>query len=215
MQPEQPAPPAPPPMPGGRAATGHNPYEFIMTETPNKKGGLLPSGSQKMRIIIVAVIGAVLLMVGLVLWSLLASSGSGNRELMLKASQQQAEIIRIAAIGSEKAKGTDAKNLAAITEQTMTSDKIALDAVQKQQKIKLSPKEVALGKNSKNDTALTDAEQKNKFDEAYIEITIRDLAAYQKTLRELQAQAGSKTKTQLNELYTNAGLLIAASPEAK
>jgi len=203
-------PSSPPPLPGGRPTSGHNPYEFIMNEKSPRKTGLFPPmGSKTARIVVFAVGLIVLLILGLVVWSLLASSGKGDEKLHLQLSQQQTELIRIANIGVEKAKTNEVKNLATITSQSLTTDLLTLTSIQKKQGIKLDKKEIALGKNKKNDTALSEAEQKNNFDVVLSQILVRDLAAYQKSLRELQSNSNSKTESQVKKLVENVNLLLA------
>lgn len=209
MNPQQ-APASPPPIPGGRPANGHNPYEFIMNDKSPKKTGLLPPiGSKTGRIAVVVVGLVIILIVGLIIWSMLASSGKGDQKLHLNLSQQQNELIRVAKIGVDKAKSSEVKNLSTITAQSLTSDSVVLANIQKKQGIKLDKKEVALGKNKKNDTALTEAEQKNMFDEVLSQILVRDLVAYQKSLRELQSTSNSKTEAQVKKLVDNVNLLLA------
>ncbi|MEK7602797.1 MAG: hypothetical protein AAB459_00950 [Patescibacteria group bacterium] len=209
MNPQQ-VPSSPPPIPGSRPTSGHNPYEFIMIEKSPKNGGLLPPIGSKTGRIVVFVIGLVILLIlGLVVWSLLVSGGRGDVKLHLTLAQQQSELIRVANIGVDKSKSSQVKNLSTITSQTLTSDTAALAAIQKKQGIKLDKKEIALGRNKKNDTALTEAEQKNKFDEVLSQILVRDLAAYQKSLKELQASSNGKTEAQVKKLIDNVNLLLA------
>jgi hypothetical protein len=153
------------------------------------------------------VAGGVLLLVVIasILAVLLSSGGSSQKETLLKAAQQQAEIIRVSKIGIDKARDPATRNLAMTTNLSMQSDQAALLS-----NAKLSTKEIALGKDTKTDVALTTAEQSNRFDEVFTETIKTKLIAYQNSLKTAYDTAsGTKLKASLSDLYNHAAVLNA------
>lgn len=190
----------------------HNPYQFIVDTDHSKKKPVLPSGNSKKTRIFVVIAGiALLLIIAFVVMALISSAKNAGRETYVKAVQQQAEIIRISRMGIDRAKGTSAKNLATMVNVTLQSDQSSLNSALSKNNIKVSPKEVALGKNNATDAALTKAEQSNKFDEVFITTIQTQLKNYQKTLKSAYDQAsGKKLKETLKTEYNNASLLATA-----
>ena len=182
-----------------------NPYQFITDASNKPKGSLLPGGNSKQGRIIVAVVGLViLLIVGFVVMSLISSSGNSGKEDLLKAAQQQTELIRVSKLGIDKARDSSARNLAINTNLSLQSDQATLLSLSK-----VSPKQLGLTRSTKTDIALTTAEQSNKFDEVFTQTIQTSLAQYQATLKSAyDHSSGKKLKTALNDMYAHAGLLI-------
>lgn len=182
-----------------------NQYDFITNPGKPPKKPLLPTGnSMQARIFIVLGGVLVLLIVGILVATLISSSGKGQKETLLKAAQQQTELIRVSKTGIDNARSPAARNLAVTTNLTLQSDQKALLT-----HVKASQKQLALSKDTKTDIALTTAEQSNKFDEVFTETIQSQLAAYQKTLKTAYDGTSSKSlKTSLSEQYTHAGTLI-------
>lgn len=189
-------------------------YDFIMNPGSNKPGKrpLLPAGnSMKQRIMVVAGGAIILLIIVFVVIALFSSAGNAGKAELTKAAQQQAEIIRISKLGIDKAHASPAKNLATTTNVSMQSDQVILLAALKKQGIKLSPAELAGGKNAKTDATLTAAEQANRFDESFIQTTQTLLAEYQKALKTaFDSSSDAALKEVLSTQFENAGLLATA-----
>jgi hypothetical protein len=209
MQPSQQLPPAPPPMtPGGQGQ-----YDFILNNQPPKKSWF-SGNSMKQRILIVVGGGTALLVVFMVIFAVLGSSKQTNTQELVTITQQQSELIRISGIGVQKARSTTAKNLAITTQLSITSEQQALLATLKNQGRKLSSKDLALGKNSKNDTLLTQAEQNNRFDEAFVEEIQKELLDYQKNVKAAyQSATNTKVKQALQVQFKNASILANVKEE--
>lgn len=178
-----------------------NPYQFINDTNHKAKKSLLPTGNGKQGRIIVAIVGLVVLMiVGFVAMTLLSSGGNAEKQDLLKAAQQQTELIRISKIGIEKARDPATVNLAINTSLALQSDQTVLLS-----HTKVTSKELALGRSNKTDVALTTAEQSNKFDEVFTQIIQTELTQYQTTLKSAYDKAsGKKLKASLTDLYTHA-----------
>lgn len=187
-------------------------YNFIFnTDSKKKRAGFPGGGSQRNRVLIV-VLGAIgLITIVLIIMTLLNSAGSANKDALLRAAQQQAEIIRISDMAAERAKGTSAKNLALTTNLSLQSDQKTLITTLKSQGVKVDAKQLALGKDPKTDVALTNAEQANRFDEVYVETVKQLLTEYQRTLKSAYESTDSKKlRDILSAQYENAGLLATA-----
>lgn len=187
-------------------------YDFIMNTDHKPKKPLVPSGNSKQsRIIIVVVAAFVLIIAVIVVFSLISSAGNAGKDELIKAAQQQSEILRISKLGTDRARGTSAKNLATTTSLSLQSDQTTLLASLKSHGIKLSSKDLALGKNAKTDTILTTAEQSNKFDEVFTQTIQAELVTYQKTLKAAYDKADSnKLKQTLSDEFNHASLLATA-----
>lgn len=196
-------------------AEHHPDYDFIMNPGGSAKpvkNPLVPSGnSMKMRIIVVAVGAVLLLIAAIVVISLLGSAGKAAKADLITAAQQQTELIRVSKFGADRARGASAKNLAMTTSLTMQSGQAKLVAAMKKQGVKVSPEELAAGKNTRTDAALTAAEQSNRFDEAFTEQIQKQLVAYQSALKAAHDKASNQQLKQvLAEQFDNADLLVTA-----
>jgi len=193
-------------------AEHHPDYDFIMNPAQAPKKSIIPAGnSMKQRLIIVAAGAVLLLIAAIVVIALISSAGKAGQADLVKAAQQQAEIIRVSKLGLDRARGSSAKNLATTTNLSMQSDQTALLAALKTQGVKVSNEELAAGKDTKTDTALITAEQSNRFDEAFTEAIQAQLVAYQKTLKTAYDSASStKLKDALALQFEHAGLLATA-----
>lgn len=186
-----------------------NPYQFITDSTHKPKKSLIPNPeSQKARIMIVLAGVGILIVLALIVSTLISSASNSGKTELIKAAQQQTELVRISKIGIDRAKDTAAKNLATTTNVSLQSDQLTLAADLKSSGIKLDPKVLALGKDQKTDVLLTNAEQANNFDEVFIKTLQTKLVAYQKQLKIAHDKTDSKKlKATLSLQFTNAGLL--------
>ncbi len=183
-------------------------YDFITNPGKPPKKPLLPSGNSMQTRIFIFLGGVVVLIIlGVIVASLLSSGGNKQKETLTKAAQQQTELIRVSAIGIEKARDSSTRNLATTINLSLQSDQQKLLG-----HVKVSAKQLALGKNSQTDVSLTSAEQSNKFDEVFKQTMQTQLTAYQKSLKTAyDGSSSAKLKTSLSELFVNADTLIAQS----
>lgn len=201
------APSAPPPM--QPVTPGNNPYQFITDPGKPPKKSLFSGSSQSRRIVLVAVLAGVGLAVIAIVVSLISAAGSSSRNDYQNLVQQQAEIIRISDIGTQKARGTNAKNLAVTSKLSLLSSQAALTSLAKGAGASTDPKVVNAGKDAATDTELTAAEQSNRFDEVFSAKLTELLNEYQQTLKRLYDQSSKPdSKATLQQAYNNAGLLM-------
>jgi hypothetical protein len=190
----------------------HNPYQFIVDTDHTKKKPLVPSGNSKQSRIFIVLGGVlILIIIGSIVAALISNAANAGKADLLKVAQTQAELVRVSELGMTRAKGASAKNLATTVNLSLQSDQAALVASLKSTGVKVSTKELALGKNPKTDVALTAAEQANKFDEVFTETIQTQLVAYQRLLKDAYDKADSeKLKQTLSDQFNTADLLATA-----
>lgn len=204
MQPQNNLPsPAPPPVVPG----SNQQYDFILNPAQAGKKSLIPGGSKKSRIILVAIVAIALLFIGITIAGLINRAGQSDTQSLVAAAKQQQELIRIAGVGVEKSKTQAAKNLAVTTKLSLESQQAEMQAAIKT--AGLNPKKVLIGTiNAKTDQALTTAEQNNRFDEEFLSIMTTSLEAYQKSVKTAYDGATSKKlKAALTIQYKSANTL--------
>lgn len=189
---------------------GNNPYQFITDPGKPPKKSLFGGGNSKSkRIMLVAGMAGVGLTVIAIVVSLISAAGSGARNDYQNLVQQQAEIIRISEIGTQKARGANAKNLAVTSKLSLISSQSALTSLAKGAGASTDPKVVSAGKDTNTDKELTAAEQSNRFDEVFSAKLTELLNEYQQTLKRLYDQTSKPaSKATLQQAYNNAGLLM-------
>jgi len=186
-----------------------NDYDFILSGGQQSRPYQNP-GDKKKRILMVVAGGALLLMVFAIVFSLIFGGGGTATERLVSLARQQTELMRVADIGVEKARGSDAQNLAAIVKLSVGSNQQELIPLIDR---KLPAKELALGENAKTDELLTTAEQNNRFDEAFTELMTQELADYQAALKQaFDASSSASTKKVLNTAYQNTQTILGEAP---
>lgn len=195
-------PAAPPPM---QPAPG---YEFLNNE-PQKKSIVPGGGSKKGRVIVVVAGAFLLLFIGIVVAAILGNAGNGTKNDLIRAVQQQAELVRISEIGTKDATGPEARNLAVTTNLSLASSQESLRALATKAGAKLDKQAINAGLNEQTDKDLEQAKQINRFDEVFTELLQTQLLAYQQTLKRIHdAAQNESSKTTLAELYNNATALV-------
>lgn len=131
-------------------------------------------------------------------------------------AKQQNELIRIADIGTEKARVADAQNLAMTTKLSLSSQQQNLLGIVGNNGRKLSNNELNESKDASNDRLLNEAEQNNRFDEVFIELLESELLAYQKNLEQVYRQTPDQsTRQALASHYESASLLAGVNEETE
>lgn len=187
-----------------------NPYDFILNPAAPPKKSILPAGnSKKQRIFLIAGGGVILLMLMVVVAGLLSSAGSAQKQDWQDLMEQQTELIRVSDIGVQKAKGSEAKNLATTTKLSLETSKFALQGFASKAGADVSEKRLAAGRDAQTDSTLEQAEQSNEFDKAFISTIRKQLLTYQQLLKKLyDGTTSDKTKTELQAAHQNVTLLI-------
>lgn len=182
-------------------------YGFIMDSPPPPP--VDNSGAKRKRIIVV-VAGVLLLgLIAMFVASLLAPEPDMTPQRMANLAKEQTELVRIADIGIKKSTRTESKNLAVIVKQTLSTDQAETVAYLAGTPNALSKKALTGNLDPKTDKKLTDAEQSNQFDEAFMETLELLLIDYQKDVREtLDNTQSKKAETLLTDLYESINIII-------
>lgn len=189
-----------------QSAGAPNPYDFVLNQ-PQKKNSRLPS-SKSGRILIIAVVGVLLLVIGAVVVGILGSGDKGPKDYLITAVKQQSELARISEIAATKARSYETANLAATTRYTILSDQQNTLDLLKKIKVKIGQRELLQSKDSRNDDTLTQADQTNQFDDVYVKLLQSKLTEYQGTLKQAFNMSKNNTTQQLlSAAYKNAGML--------
>lgn len=182
-------------------------FDFIMNpQTPPKKS-LIPGGP-KVKMLLMGLGIATILVIVLAIAMSMFSTGDDTIKALVKISQQQNEIIRIAADGSKKAGNEKTKKLATITVSTVTTDQKNIINYLAKQKRKVKSKELTLLTNKKNDKELATATSNGRYDEVFTQILITLLSEYQTNLQNTHKTAGEKGKVILEKSFDNVTLIL-------
>lgn len=184
-----------------------DPYGFIVDQGASRRKSIGVPGGQK-GLLMIALIGAFIVAILGIVYGIFFASKSAAPELVDIAARQT-EMIRICDIGISKAHSSTIKNAATTTKVTLLSDQERLVARIKSQKQKVDQKQLQIRKNTKIDTALTQAAQANNFDAAFTKELAKELGEYQTALKQAYDDSQSaKTKELLDSLFTNASTLM-------
>lgn len=182
-------------------------FDFIMNpQTPPKKS-LLPNDPKLKMLIIGLGVFTLVVLLFVVIFSIFGSKDSST-ESLVKITQQQNEIIRIASAGTTKAGGEKAKKLAVVTSMTIKSDQNSLINYLAKQKRKIKDKELKLLTDKKTDQELTAASSNGRYDEVFTQIITEKLAEYQKSLETQYGSVGPKGKEVIKQSNDNVTLIL-------
>ena len=137
-----------------------------------------------------------------------------NKTQLVTIVQEQNEIVRVAGLASGQARTQNALNLSVSTSASVASSQQQLTALVSKQ-TKLSPKTVALKKNSKTDALLTSAAENNQFDDTFTKTLQAQLVTYQKDLKTAYDGSSNKaTKQVLQSAYNGVNTLLGSGTTA-
>lgn len=198
--------------PNPTAAVPSNPsdrYDFIFAEKPVEKKAAF-GGSSLMQRVLLIVGGLVALTIAAVLVTSLFSSREDINSRLFAVTQEQQEIIRIAAAGSTKAIGNDARNLALNTQLSLTTSQQAAFAYMKERNGKVDEKLLGAKANAETDKLLEAALTNNTYDTTLVQTLHGQLVTYRTNLNTTyQEVSGENARALLAESYKAADLLIA------
>ncbi len=189
-------------------ANPQSPYGFIMQDAQQSQ----PSGTfglgGKATKLLALVIGAaiVVIIIGVLVATL--SPKSAAEKLYVTLTQDQQEIVRVAALGVS-ASGEESKAFALNTQVSIASDQQTLVQYLANSGVKIDKKQLALKKDTKTDATLNNAKATNTFDSALSDTLITSLEAYRTDIQAAYKETGGKAAQQmLNEEYAHVQLLL-------
>ena len=194
-------------MPPQQQPQGH--YDFIMNAGQQPKRSIFPGGNSPLQryAIVIGGIGILIILV-IVVFSSLFSSGDGNKEVLLKVAQQQSELTRVAEFSLAEST-PPARGIAISTSFAMRSDQRKLLAVLGQNGVKFGDKQLTLLKDRATDERIKNAKAAANYDATLVDVLDEQLTAYQATVK--QAYNNSKNpavKEVLAQNFESAGLLL-------
>lgn len=180
-----------------------NNYDFIMSQTPQKKN--LFGGGKKQRIVLAAGIGIAILILIIFIASLLFGNKSDAATVLAPVGAAQNDLIDITTLGTENARDTALVNKSASANLIISSQNNTINA--------------QLGKNAKKLTApyqndgykkeLEEAKNAGSFDKEYAAILSNRLDLYRQSLVTAYSNATTaKLKKELESYYSQIGVLI-------
>jgi hypothetical protein len=197
----------PPLTPNSAAASGHNPYEFIMNPNMAKKKPLFSGGALLPRIALLVSSLVILMIIAVVVIAALGPKSSVPG--LTAIAERQQEIIRVAASANGQTAGQDTTNLVASINASVTSSQQSVITYLAAHGTKLNAKVLALDKNPQTDTLLTNAANANNYDNVVAQTLAQQLVTYEGLLQTTFKQASNKlTKQLLQDCYTSASKLL-------
>lgn len=190
-----------------------NPYDFLNTTAPKKSFG---ATTQKGRMIQVAIGGAVLLVIAIVVVSIISSAGSGTQKTLLETYAAQADLIALAKDGDQNLRDSrleSTNKMIAMTVTTQNNDTQKLLIAYGSGKD--STKAASIYQDKTFAAQLKKALENNVYDTTYQKILADKLGVYRAKLNNAYgAISDTKQKTQLSDFYQQLELL-APSTAAK
>ncbi len=176
-----------------------NPYEFITNPENNSKPPLFATGDAKSRIIIVALISIVSLLVILLGYNLLFAGKKSFAEEMVKPAAQQADLIAITTIGTEKVRDAKANKIMTTASSVLQSQNQKTLIILKDNGV--NSKLIAGYQDNKFEEVLSSAEASGKFEQTYLGIYQNRLDEYANSLKIVYAKASGKNKEIIGDMY--------------
>lgn len=184
-------------------------YDFILDSGVKSKLPKIPSAGvpKGAKMLLLAVGGLFVLIIGIVLVSSIFFSAPYNSQLLAGIGGQQARILQAAEMGVESARSQEARNFATTIRVSLVGDQAPLLEALNQRSINAST-----AADPEVEERLTTAEQANRFDEELINYLQTELASY---VRNLETAFNSTDDPALKEVlatqYKNAQLLVGES----
>lgn len=170
-----------------------------------KPKGVFASGDKKQRIVLVVVGAVVLLLIGIILFSVLNAGNKSTSELLAPVAAAQTDIIDITAIGAKEARDTALINKTASVNLVVTTQNNGINSYLGKDAKKL----IAPYQNSEYKKELEDAKNSGSFDKEYTAILSNRLDLYRQELVTAYNKAPTtKLKKELESYYSQIGVLI-------
>ena len=221
MSPDQQAPPGQqnnqyPVIPASPAVpnnghSGHNPYEFIINHnTPKARLFNFGGGSLALRLAIL--VGGLVVLFTVIALVVALLAPKGNAESLRQIAQQQQEILRVANLADNNVTDQNVKNFVANVDASMRTSKIQTLAFLDAHNIKMEPKTLALGRDTKTDVLLQNAAAAGTYDSTAVDTLTTQLETYEALLKSTSKQTSSKqTLKVLQDCFNSVYMLLKQS----
>ena len=187
-----------------------NQYDYILNAPVGKKRpGLLGGGNNKTLLSILSVLGVLFLLA--IAFAVFSSLTRKDYSGYLKITKQQAEIIRVAEVGAQKARSGTTRNYAQIVNLVTTSEQANTLTFLSQKSHKVNAKELASLRSAETDKKLSTAEQTSTYDDTFLAVINSLLQEYYKTTQDATAAPAGALETGLAKtLQQNAKIVVNA-----
>ena len=195
--------------------TQQNPYDFIMSPTQKKRGIGLNGGSQKTRIMQVAVIALIIFVVGGGLLMFINSKKSSSTDTYLSLAASQQDIIDITKLGATNVRDQQLLMKNASVSLLLVSQNTQTITLIKSLGTKNPVKQIAALQIKTYTKTLSDAKKNGNYDSVYEALLANRLDEYRVKLQAAYANAtADKTKKQLSEDYQQLEIIYPASTQS-
>lgn len=175
-----------------------------MNQTTKPKGVFM-GGGKKQRIIFVAIGAVLLIILGVVVFSILNAGNKSTSELLAPVAAAQSDIIDITDIGAKDARDTALINKTASVSLVVTTQNNSVNSYLGKDAKKIT----APYQNSEYKKELEDAKNSGSFDKEYTAILSNRLDMYRQELVTAYNKAPTtKLKKELESYYSQIGVLI-------
>lgn len=180
-----------------------NPYEFITSGSTGPKKSFFSGGDTKTRIIKVAIFGGVILIILFLFYSLVFGNKKSTAEYLYLPAAQQADLIELTKIGSEKVRDGKSNLIMTTANSTLQSQNSkTLALIKKVGGGKNSTKTIKTYQDPKYVDVLQQAESEGKYEETFLALYANRLDAYKTSLKSAYASTSGTTKDALGEMYS-------------
>lgn len=184
-----------------------NQYDFIMQSPTPPKKSLFSAGSQKTRILQIVVLGAIVLVVGLLAISFVSKLGKSNTTNLYKLAAAQEDMIDITGNYAASIKSDAlAKKAATLNAILLSQNRETLTALSKAG-AKKPTKQIALYKVSSYKKVLDEAKTKGTYEDAYSTLLSNRVDDYRAKLQNAFSGSKGAYKNSLASYYQQLKLL--------
>lgn len=186
-----------------------NGYDFLNTPDAPKKVFFLPKGAKGRLLIAIGSVFVVILLFTII--GLLKGGGDKTSTTLVRITQQQNEIVRIAKLAATTSSGGKTQNTAVTIYMAVQTDQAKVIERLKSAGKAPSEQTLAATKDSSIDTKLSAADNSGTFDEVFTQTLRQAIAAYQQTVKQAYDQTGNQaTKQVLSDSYAHTSTLLEA-----
>ncbi len=159
-----------------------NPSQYDFITNPNQPKKKLFAGGSKL--VLIALGLGVFTFVILILALVFGGGAGSDSDQLLRIGRQQSEVLRIAAVGDDKAGQTATKSYAKSIQLTLTSQQIQLtNYLETNENQKVNQSQLAATGNAEADQRLNAAASDGRFDDTFTLVMNESLKKYQSDLQ--------------------------------
>ena len=172
-------------------------YDFLLNPDKGQTRAAPTFDTRRKQIIAGTVFVVGVLTVVAIVVSLLFSSGGGNNEPLINLGSYQTEIERVIGVGQKNISDPEVKKQLGAYQTAILSDKNQLQSLLTQRGAEVTAQQLAVRRNSANDTALTDALVTDTHDQVLQSILQTLTNQYYADLRTASANASTTTEKRI------------------